>query len=292
MAPDSTLQSSFADLRAGPWWGKLGGALVGYLLGGPLAALLGLVLGHNIDRGLSRGGFRFKRGNPEKQRQQAQTAFFNTTFSVMGRLATVDGGVNASEYTVVNNLMDRLQLGDEQKRIAIKLFESGLAPGFGLRAALKRLKQDCRGHRNLLRVFLEGQLHAAYADGELNRREKDMLLEMFHVLGFSDKEFQNLDAMVRIQLNLEVASHEAGVPAWQQARRMTVEEACEVLGVRADDTEEHIQREYRRLMNQHHPDKLLARGLPEEMVSLAAEQTAEIRMAWECLRENRREHSS
>ena len=48
-----------------------------------------------------------------------------------------------------------------------------------------------------------------------------------------------------------------------------------------------IKKSYRRLMNQHHPDKLVAKGMPEEMIKLATEKTQEIRSAWEHVRDHR-----
>ena len=60
-----------------------------------------------------------------------------------------------------------------------------------------------------------------------------------------------------------------------------------VLGVQRNATETDLKKAYRRLMNQHHPDKLVARGMPEEMVKLATEKTQEIRKAWERVRKSR-----
>jgi DnaJ like chaperone protein len=61
-----------------------------------------------------------------------------------------------------------------------------------------------------------------------------------------------------------------------------------LLGVppQADDAE--VKRAYRRLMSQHHPDKLVSKGLPEEMMKLAAQKTHEIRQAYEMITEARK----
>ena len=53
----------------------------------------------------------------------------------------------------------------------------------------------------------------------------------------------------------------------------------------ASDAE--ITKAYRRLMNQNHPDKLVARGLPESMMKIAEEKTRQIRAAYEVLRDAR-----
>ena len=59
------------------------------------------------------------------------------------------------------------------------------------------------------------------------------------------------------------------------------------LGLRRAASDGEVTKAYRRLMNQNHPDKLHARGLPESMMKLAEEKTHQIRAAYEVLREAR-----
>ena len=67
----------------------------------------------------------------------------------------------------------------------------------------------------------------------------------------------------------------------------SLEDAYKVLGVAPDSDDAQVKKAYRRLMNQHHPDKLVAKGMPEEMVKLATEKTQKIRSAWERVRDHR-----
>ena len=48
-----------------------------------------------------------------------------------------------------------------------------------------------------------------------------------------------------------------------------------------------VKKAYRRLMNQHHPDKLVSKGLPEEMMKLANEKTQQIKEAYERIKKSR-----
>jgi DnaJ like chaperone protein len=66
-----------------------------------------------------------------------------------------------------------------------------------------------------------------------------------------------------------------------------LEDAYRVLGISTSATNAEVKKAYRRLTNQHHPDKLVAKGMPEEMVKLANEKTQEIRSAWERVRDDR-----
>jgi DnaJ like chaperone protein len=48
-----------------------------------------------------------------------------------------------------------------------------------------------------------------------------------------------------------------------------------------------VKHAYRKLMSQYHPDKLIAEGVPEDMVRMATERTQEIQNAWELVRKAR-----
>jgi len=54
----------------------------------------------------------------------------------------------------------------------------------------------------------------------------------------------------------------------------------------ADD--DAVKRAYRKLMNRNHPDKLVAKGMPEEMVRVATEKTQKIKLAYERIKKSRR----
>ena len=68
---------------------------------------------------------------------------------------------------------------------------------------------------------------------------------------------------------------------------MTLRDAYAVLGVESKDDKATVKRAYRRLMSQHHPDKLVSRGLPEEMIQLATDKTQHIQKAYEKVKESK-----
>ncbi|WP_000441680.1 DnaJ domain-containing protein, partial [Salmonella enterica] len=75
---------------------------------------------------------------------------------------------------------------------------------------------------------------------------------------------------------------------WQQAQRgPTLEDACNVLGVKTTDDATTIKRAYRKLMSEHHPDKLVAKGLPPEMMEMAKQKAQEIQKAYELIKEQK-----
>jgi DnaJ like chaperone protein len=263
------------------WWGKLVGGTFGFVLGGPLGAVLGAVLGHQFDRGMRQLATHGAPGDTLGSRERTQAAFFTATFSVMGHLAKADGRVSESEISFARAVMDQMALDSEQRKLAIKLFNAGKQADFPFDDALDQFRRECRRRHTLMQMFLEIQLQAAYADGELHTHERARLVRMFERLGFSRREFEHLDALVRAARHFGGrARGGVGQPSAQHLDK----EAYEVLGVSPQSDDATVKRAYRRLMNQHHPDKLVAKGMPEEMIKLATEKTQEIKAAYERIR--------
>ncbi len=255
------------------WWGKLIGGALGYMFGGPLGALLGVALGSNFDKGLKLSDD-FAPGD----QQRVQAAFFTACFSVMGHIAKADGRVSKDEIASARHIMAQMQLSDEQKQAAIKLFDEGKQPGFPLREVVQQFKHECHRRRNLVQMFIEIQLATAMADGSLHDAERRIILDIAAMLDFSQQEIEHL---------IHLAAGTQG--SRQQTRSgLSLQEAYAILDVSPDSSDAEIKKAYRRLMSQHHPDKLVAKGLPEEMIKLATEKTAEIRKAYEKIRESRK----
>ena len=261
------------------WWGKLIGGTFGYMLGGPLGAVLGAAMGHNFDKGMRRLGADGRLGSGDQERVQA--AFFAATFSVMGHMAKADGRVSPTEIAAAKAVMAHMSLSPEMKKAAIRLFDEGKKSDFPLEEALAQFRRECHRRRTLVQMFVEIQLQAAYADGQMHEAEWQLLLHICKQLGISSFEFERLDAMAQA--------------AWQHARRegaepsskTTLTEAYAILSIDKDASDTEVKRAYRRLMSQHHPDKLVAKGLPEEMIELAKQKTQEIRKAYEEVKERR-----
>jgi DnaJ like chaperone protein len=67
-------------------------------------------------------------------------------------------------------------------------------------------------------------------------------------------------------------------------------DAYAILGVNKSASEAEIKTAYRRLMSQHHPDKLVSKGLPDEMIKIATEKTQEIRKAYDLIKSKKAIH--
>lgn len=259
-------------------WGKLIGGFLGYMMGGFFGALIGAVLGHQFDRGMANFSGDFSAGLGGLSHVEIQRAFFEATFSVMGTVAKADGRVSEKEIALARQIMMRMGLPESARREARALFSHGKQVDFDLAAMLARFHYATRRARNLRQMFIEIQLHAAYADGELNPAEKKLLLTICSELGFSTLEFDRLDAMVRAEQHAATGG---------KVEQVSLDDAYAILNISSKANDAEVKRAYRKLINQHHPDKLVAKGLPAEMMKLAEEKTHEIRASYDRIREAR-----
>ena len=259
------------------WWGKIIGGAFGFMLGGPLGALLGAALGHNFDKGITltdeMGGLAY--GDQER----VQAAFFAATFSIMGHIAKADGKVSPAEIANAEAIMARMQLDKSQRDAAIKLFNEGKADDFPLDDVLAQFRRECHRRINLIQMFLEIQISTALADQKLHAAEKNILYTIADGLGFSRDQLDHLFHL----------AGGAGGGAAPKTAKAALNEAYEILGVSANASDADIKKAYRRLMNQHHPDKLVSKGLPEEMMKLATEKTQQIKEAYELIKKSRKQ---
>ena len=261
------------------WWGKILGGIFGYLVNGPFTALLGALLGHALDSLGSVG----KKKSVRKKKISAYTAkanYFSSTFSIMGHVSKVDGHVTEDEIRVATMVMDRMGLTKPQREKAISLFNEGKSPSFPVDQTLMRLRDSCLSQKNLLRMFMEIQIMAAIADGEISPLEQRLLLKISQRLGILRMEYQRIEDRVRVAMQSNTRNESVGDRTHSER---TIRDAYTYLGISKEVSDRDVKRAYRRLLSQHHPDKLVSKGLPEEMMKLAAQKTHEIRQAYEVI---------
>ena len=257
-------------------WGKLIGVVLGNMVLGPLGAIVGLFLGHNFDKGLSQGQFGFVNA------AEVQEQFFAATFRVMGHIAKSDGRVSEQEIELARQVMHQLRLDEARKRTAKEHFSEGKQADFDLDHCLKTLKHACHGQRPILQMFLEITIASAFADGSFGQGERKILENIARVLGFTSAELNALIQRFQAQQRSYRGQGQSNYDPKQQ-----LSDAYTVLGVTASTSDKEVKRNYRKLMAQHHPDKLVAKGLPEEMMTVAKEKSQEIQSAWEVIRKHR-----
>ncbi|MEH6650021.1 MAG: co-chaperone DjlA [Motiliproteus sp.] len=259
--------------------GLVVGGLVGVFSGGLFGLVFGAFIGYSIQQMLI--GVKIGATNPQK-------AFFEATFAVMGKVAKADGRVSESEINYARDVMARMNLSEEQRLEAMALFNRGKEADFDITTMVQPLARLIKHRSNLKQMFVEIQLQAAFADGQVSQVELGPIQQVCSLLQIS---YRDLELILR-RCQAEHAFAENAYRAHQEGDSQNpqlLEQAYGVLGVDSDVSDAELKKAYRRLMSQHHPDKLMARGLPQEMQQLAKEKTQEIQAAYERVKQARKD---
>ncbi|MHA6306973.1 MULTISPECIES: co-chaperone DjlA [Hafnia] len=272
------------------YWGKLIGLVLGLMSGtGFWGVVLGLLIGHMIDKSRQ-----IKSTGYFSNQAQRQALFFSTTFQVMGHLTKSKGRVTEADINLASALMERMQLHGAARTAAQQAFREGKQPDFPLREKLRELRSICFGRVDLIRMFLEIQLQAAFADGSLHPNERAVLYVIAEELGFSRVQFDQFLSMMEGGRQFGGGyqqqgqyQQQGGFGGYQRQSGPTLADACKVLGVKPNDDATTIKRAYRKLMSEHHPDKLVAKGLPPEMMEMAKQKAQEIQAAYDLIKKEK-----
>jgi len=245
---------------------------------------VGILVGHFFDRGLSRN-LRLTSG-PEAEK--ARQVFFSTGFALMGYLAKADGRVSDQEIANAEEVMRQLGLDPERRAEAIGHFKLGVAENFDLDSQLAEYREYCVVHPNLNNMLLVMLVSIALADGELHHNEETILQRVAAVLGYDERSFGRLLNMVQAQRRFHEQT--TGGRRFDQTTtsRDALKDAYEALGVSPQDSDQLIKMAYRKLMSQNHPDKLIAQGVPADMVKLATEKSQDIQNAYDLIKAARK----
>ena len=268
------------------WKGKFFGAVIGYLVTRNVwGAVMGACIGHMFDQSLGAGaggyGARVDARaavGPGGPRASVSEVFFRTTFELMGHVAKSDGRVSEAEIDAARGLMRELRLGTDEVAAAIGCFRIGKSAHYDSGVAVERLREACRERHDLLRAFIELQLRASLAGNGLSPPARTILTRTAERLGMSGMEFAYMEAALRARRR---------GPGGQPGSRVSgnpLKDCYAELEVTDATTDQEVTKAYRRQMSRHHPDKLVANGLPESMAQVAKEKTQRIQEAYEAIR--------
>lgn len=258
-------------------YGKLIGGLIGLLAGGVFGLIIGVFIGHTFDRGLSHTlGF----GSPENI-ERIKTSFFETTFLLSGYLAKADGRVSEQEVAHTEQIFNQMGLSAEQRERAIELFRRGSANEFQLEPVVSAYLQTCGPQRQLQQTLLLFLISLALADQKIEPSEHDALVRIATLMGLGVAQLEQLLRMAQAQ------DHFHGQGGYAAQPGTSLEDAYTALGLDSNANDKELKRAYRKRMSENHPDKLIAKGVPEDMVKLATERSQEIQAAYEMIRKQR-----
>ena len=251
--------------------------VVGSLIGGFIGALIGWGVAYWIVRAwVSRQSL---------GRIQTED-WVGPVFQILGHLAKVDGQVSRLELANARQFMQVLDLDEPLTEFAKQSFNDGKSIDFDLTEATSTLLGIFGPGTESTVVFFHYMVSICLADGNLSAAEDTALQELAEKLGVSDFQLKRIFASFGHFDDSDTNPNSDH--RYQQRRsyhapqrKSDLDEAYEVLGVSESATDSEIKKRYRRLLNQYHPDKLAAKGLPDSMMEFSKQQSAKIIQAWD-----------
>ena len=235
-------------VMASTFWGLLGGGGVGFVLGGPLGALLGALAGHVL---VDREGAPF---GPAPR----ELVFTTGLVALSAKMARSDGVVTRDEVAAFERIV-KVPDG-EHERIA-RLFDLAKQTSAGFEAYANQIAEVFRDEPALLEDVLDGLFLIAAADGAIHEAEHTYLRDVATIFAIDEAGFARIEA--------------------RHMRRP--DDPYLVLGASREMSDAQLKRHYRRLVAETHPDRAIARGLPEEAVAIATRRLAAINAAWDAI---------
>lgn len=192
------------------------------------------------------------------------------TIAVVGlgaKMAKADGRVQSSEVAAFRQVF---QIAPSDEVAAARVFNLARQDIAGFEVYARRIARMFSDRPQVLEDILEGLFHIAMADGRYHEGEEEFLREVRRIFAVSDTAFACIEAR-------HIAG---GQDPWL------------VLGVSPDMPLQEIRRRWRELVRANHPDRMMARGLPAETVTLANARLSAINNAWREISDRGREAES
>ncbi len=241
-------------------WGRLIGGATGFALGGPIGAIIGVMAGSAFDRrSKSRSNFNFNRIN-NNQKQQ----IFTLSFIILSaKLAKSDGQVTEDE---IRAFKEKFKVPKSEMNKVAKIFNEAKKDTYGYKDIANQVGNLFSQNKVLLEELLNNLFYIAASDGNISVSEIDLLRSVAKSFKFNEKDFQRI-----FQANIK--NNES--------------DPYKVLGVNRSSTDSEIRKKWIKLNKEHHPDNLIAKGMPKEFIKQSNKELAAINLAYDKIKEIR-----
>ena len=269
------------------WWGKSIGAFFGFLMAGPIGGLFGLLIGNIFDKGLNQHFSQPCWHYRSEKDLNIKTIFRKTLFEVLGHLAKLDGVISEKSILLAKSNMQQLGLSHSEKQAAQEDFRFGKTPKFNLSVELGKLYEATKNNPELLKLFIQIIYTTVQAEG-ISTKKLYTLNTILRALHFAPIQEQNPFADYFSRFTQQQYSNQSSYSSNQQqyntaTQQSNIDYAFMILKIPPTATKEEAKRAYRKLMSQHHPDKLIAKGMPDYKIKEANAMTQKISKAYEDL---------
>ena len=230
-------------------WGSLIGGMIGFSLGGPFGMLLGSLIGGKMSRARSGGGFRTF--------AQPQQIFALSLIVLSAKLSKADGQVSKEELIAVK---DKLKIPDNELDQVGKIFNKAKEESAGYESYAQQIAQIYKGKINVLEEVINILFYIAESDGNISESELKMIKHIAQIFGLTEIQFNSI----------------------RESRKSSDKlNPYIVLESKPDDTIEIIRKRYLKLSKEHHPDLLMSKGVPQEVIDESKAKMRSINSAWD-----------
>ena len=230
-------------------WGSLLGGVVGFSFGGPIGALIGSMIGGRLSSS-RRGGFR-------QSFAQQQQIFAISLIILTAKLAKVDGHVSKEELVAVK---EKLKIPEREIDQVGKIFNKAKEDSLGYKPYAKQIAQIYGKNSAVLDEVINILFYIAEADGKVTDLEVNYIKNVSSIFGLNSSQFEGI--------------REARVGSHKQNPYV-------ILGCDPNEDLQTIRKKYLKLSKEHHPDALISKGLPKELIAESEKKLATINSAYD-----------
>ena len=239
-------------------WGRLLGGAAGFALGGPIGAILGVMAGSAFDR-KKQHFFNFSKISQEQKQQ-----IFTISFIVLAaKLAKSDGQVTDDE---IRAFKEKFNVPKSELNKVGKIFNEAKKDVYGYKQIADQVGLVFSNNKILLEEMLNNLFFIAASDGQISLKEIELLRSISQSFSFDENTFQRI-----FQMNL----------------KDNTSDPYRILDVSRDDSDQEIRKKWIQLNKEHHPDNLIARGMPKEFIEQSNKELAAINLAYDKIKEIR-----
>ena len=231
-------------------WGSLIGGMVGFSLGGPFGMLLGSLIGGKISRARASGGGFGSFGKP-------QQIFALSLIVLSAKLSKADGQVSKEELIAVK---DKLKIPESEVEQVGKIFNKAKQESTGYEPYAQQIAQIYKNNPNVLEEVINILFYIAEADGNVSQSELDMMQNIARIFGLNQAQFNSIKESRKSSDKLNPYI---------------------VLESNPDENLQTIRKKYLHLSKEHHPDILISKGVPQEVIEESKKKMRAINSAWE-----------
>ena len=229
-------------------WGSLIGGMIGFSLGGPFGMLLGSLIGGKISRA---------KGSINNSFAQPQQIFALSLIVLSAKLSKADGQISKEELIAVK---DKLKIPENELDQVGKIFNKAKNESTGYEPYAQQIAEIYRGNLNVLEEVVNILFYIAEADGNISQSEMNMIQDIAKIFGLNENQFNSLKESRKSSDKLNPYI---------------------VLESNPNDDLSDIRKKYIKLSKEHHPDLLLSKGVPNEVIEESKKKMRAINSAWD-----------